>query len=137
MEAEFRRYIRDLLLKNGVFSLSVEHRSGGSVGAPDLLVLDHTLLLPVELKVASYDQRAELFHPETIRPAQIKLLDELVWAGGRVRLLLGVHDFRGWSGYLLRDVRAERLKIWRRGFPEAWVNLVARRGDLLLPVDKW
>lgn len=135
METEFRRYIRDLLEKSGFFSISVEHRSGGSVGAPDLLVLVGWLLLPVELKVGEYDARAELVRCERIRPAQIKLMDALILAGGRVRLLIGVQDFRGWQAYLLRD--CSRTSLLRKGYGMRDLVRVARGTDLQMMPDRW
>ena len=135
METEFRKYIKELLANAGVFSITVEHRSGGSVGAPDLLLLVDTLLLPVELKVGSYDARADVVRCERIRPAQIKLLDELSAAGGRARLLIGVQDFRGWQSWLLRDVT--RKSLTRKGFGMRDLLKVTRRTELLLPPDRW
>lgn len=137
MEAQFRRYFRDLLLKNGVWSASVEHRSGGSAGMCDLLVQLGEGLLPVELKLGEWRKRTQKMHCSRLRPAQIKLLDDAHNAGVAARLVIGIPLTKHWDALMLRNVSAERLSMWRAGFDLDELISVAHGGKLVLPVTRW
>lgn len=137
-ESKFRLYIRRLLAKHGVWTACVEHKSGGTVGWCDLGVQINSLLMPVELKVATPNPGIDILHSSRIRPAQILFLDSASRAGIRARLLLGVHSLaHGWTAYLLRDIRRERLRHWRKGFRFDELEIVAQGDDLLIPPDQW
>lgn len=141
MESKFRLYIRRLLAKSGVWTACVEHRSGGTAGWCDLGVQINSLLMPVELKVAKPALVTDILHSSRIRPAQILFLDAASRAGIRARLLLGVHTpalgALGWTAYLLRDIRRERLRHWRKGFGFHELEIVAQCDELLVPPDQW
>jgi hypothetical protein len=137
VESKFRNYIRDLLLKNGVWSCSVEHRSGGSVGFPDTVVMVGGLLLPVELKLGRLDQRMQRMHISRLRASQIGWFEGHRAAGGSSGLLIGVREREAWAAYFLRNVRRERLKSWRAGFDMNELMCVARGDKLLVASVVW
>lgn len=137
METPFRRYIRDLLAENGVWSAAIEHRSGGTTGVGDLLVQIGEYAFPVEAKTGRWSLVADILHSSRIRPAQIRFLDEASRAGLMARLVIGVPDLEGWSAWMMRDVRAERLSLWREGFARTELECVARGNKLLLRPTQW
>lgn len=142
-EMNLRRYFRNLLRKHRVWTASVEHRSGGSTGMPDVLVQLGEGLVPVELKVGRWRGEDEddngILRCSQIRPAQIGFLNAAAEAGIMARLMIGVPVEKQWSIWMLRNVRRENLMRWREGFNETELELVvsANEGDLVLPVTQW
>lgn len=137
METQFRRYFRDLCHKNRVWTVSVEHRSGGTTGVPDLLVQRGDALLPVECKVGDLEVGMQVVHSSRVRPAQIRLLDEAWNAGISAFLLIGVSARGGWDAYLLRHPVITATRRWRTGFPVRDLMLIVSEGVLLLKPDRW
>lgn len=137
METEFRKYLRDLLHKNGVWTATVEHRSGGVAGFPDLAVQLGEGLIPVETKVGEWRKAPPRLHSSRIRPAQIRFLDEALAARVAARLVIGVKDFRGWQGWMLPAPTSLVTAAWRHGYAESQLVRIARGDKLLVPVTQW
>jgi hypothetical protein len=137
LETKFRNYIRNLLRKNGVSSYIIEHRSGGTVGFPDTLVLLGGLLLPVELKLGTRDRRTSKMHISELRPAQIRWLEEHRRAGGDACMLIGVPEKSTWVVFMRRDVSRNSLQAWRAGFDMETLIPVARGDKLLVAPVTW
>lgn len=110
-EIEFKRWFKKAWKR---WSSSVEYGLGGDAGFPDQVLLGRSSeIIPVELKVGEY--KAGIVFPRKVRPEQVIWHHELMEAGGRSFLMIGVPIVRR-NDWMVYVVEGFRIRGWKGGY---------------------
>lgn len=138
-EIKLKRKFREVV---NVWSETYETRSGGGVGYPDLQLLVHSILVPVELKKGLV--HGDRLYPSAVRPSQIGWHHNFYLEGGKsyiVCLWAEGGKLEAWA--IPTPMHRWLLGAWRQGYPVAdcvqWVSkgkLVIDLVDLLPKINE-
>lgn len=109
-ESDFKKWLRN---NWSGWIESYEPRRGTGIGIPDVQIVVHGKLVPVELKVGTI--RDGILYPKEIRPPQIIWHKRLNDAGVKSLLMIGVYDLVA-DDFDVCLVDAEYMRNWRHGY---------------------
>lgn len=110
-EAKLKRKFREVV---GVWSEAYETRSGGGVGYPDLQLLVHSILVPVELKKGVIKDGR--LYPSEIRPSQIAWHHDFFVAGGRSHIVCLFEVAKQLEAWAIPGTSRVFTSWWRSGY---------------------
>lgn len=109
-ESDFKKWLRQ---NWSGWIESYEPRRGTGIGIPDVQIVVHKKIVPVELKLGVI--KDGILYPREIRPPQIIWHKKLNDAGVKSVLMIGVYDFVA-EDFDVCVVEAEHMKNWRNGY---------------------